>query len=207
MMRKYILTIIAVASVCACQSLLPEKVDIISLGIVPESITVPATAGEDGVRVIADRDYSTQILSGKEWLTPGLSRSDTLSFSFKANEGFRRSAVLNICADGREDRLLVRQEGPYRETLELSTHSVDAPAQGCSVKVRVFSNIPSDYLSVTASNDNVISKLRLTAYELFFDVLPTTNRDKRNYTVTVSYTDGWGEIIEDSVNILQEVYD
>ena len=86
MMRKYILTIIAAASLCACRSLLPERVDIVSLGIVPESITVPASAGEDGVRVIADR-----------------------------------------------------------------------------------------------------------AYELYFEVLPTTNRDKRNYTVKVSYTDGWGK--------------
>ena len=206
-MRKRILTLLAAASVCACQSLLPEKVDIITLGILPESITVPATAGEDGVRVIADRDYSVEVLSGQEWLTPGLSRSDTLSFSCKENTGFRRSAVLRISADGREDRLTVKQSGPFQETLALSTNSVTAPAAGCRVVIRVLSNLPSDYFTVTASNENVISKLRLTAYELSFVVLPTTNRDKRNYTVTVSYTDGWGETIEDSVNILQEVYD
>ncbi len=206
-MKKRILTLLAAVSICACQSLLPEKVDIVTLGILPESITVPATAGEDGVRVIADRDYSVEILSGQEWLTPGISKSDTLSFSFKENAGFRRSAVLKINADGREDRLVVKQEGPYKETLTLSTHSVTAPADGCQVVIRVLSNLPSDYFTVTASNDNVISKLRLTAYELSFVVLPTTNRDKRNYTVTVSYTDGWGETIEDSVNILQEVYD
>lgn len=206
-MKKRIITLIAAVSVCACQSLLPEKVDIITLGIAPDSITVPAAAGEDGVRVIADRDYSVEILSGQEWLAPGISRSDTLSFSFKENEGFRRSAVLKISVGGREDLLLVKQEGPYRETLSLSEHSVLAPADGCAVNIRVYSNLPSDYFTVSASNDNVISKLRLTAYQLFFDVLPTTNRDKRNYTVTVSYTDGWGETIEDSVNILQEVYD
>ena len=206
-MRKRILTLLAAASVCACQSLLPEKVDIVTLGMLPESITVPAAAGEDGVRVIADRDYSVEILSGQEWLTPGISKSDTLSFSYKENAGFRRSAVIRISADGREDRLVVKQDGPYRETLNLSDHSVTAPAAGCEVAIRVLSNLPSDYFTVTASNDNVISKLRLTAYELSFVVLPTSNRDKRNYTVTVSYTDGWGETLEDSVNILQEVYD
>lgn len=207
MMKKYIVLLCAAACLCACQSLLPEKVEIVSLGMVPESITVPAGAGEDGVRVIADRDYAVEVLSGREWLTPGISRSDTLSFSFKANDGFRRSAVLKISAGGREDRLLVKQAGPYQETLSLSTHSVTVPAAGGAVAVRVHSNLPSDYFSVSASNDKVISGLKLTAYELSFIVLPTTNRDKRTYTVTVSYADGWGETLEDSVNILQEVYE
>lgn len=207
MMKKCITILLAAAAACACQSLLPEKVEIVSIGMGAESITVPADAGEDGVKVIADRDYAVTVESGQAWLTPGLAKRDTLSFSFTANDGYRRSAVLKISAGGREDRLLVKQAGPYQETLSLSTHSVVAPAEGCQVAIRVYSNLPSDYFTVRASNDNVISHLRLAAYELTFDILPTTNRDKRNYTVTVSYTDGWGDKIEDSVNILQEVYE
>lgn len=193
--------------IAACQSLLPEKVEIVTLGIVPDSIEVGATAGEDGVRMIADRDYQVEILSGADWLSPGLAKSDTLSFSFLSNEGFRRSARIKVSAAGREDELLVKQQGPFQERLQLSEHDVIAPASGCPVKLRVLSNLPSDYFSLRSSSESAIGKLVLNAYELSFEVMPTTARDKRKYTVTVSYIDGWGEEITDTVTVQQEAYD
>jgi len=49
--------------------------------------------------------------------------------------------------------------------------------------------------------------MRLSDYILTFDVAPTTNRDKRSYVVTVSYLDGWGDAVSDSVTIVQDAYD
>lgn len=206
-MRKTVLFGFAAACLCACQSMLPEKVDIVSVGIVPDDIEVAASAGEDGVRVIADRDYSVEVVSGADWLSSGLAGSDTLSFSFSANEGFRRSGRIRISACGRADELLVRQQGPFREKLSLSEHDVAAPVPGCSVSIRVLSNIPSDYFTATSSNDAAIDRLMLVSNVLSFDVLPTTNRDKRSYTVKVAYTDGWGEEISDSVTVIQDAYE
>lgn len=206
-MRKIVFTGLWALCLCSCQSLLPEKVDIVTLGIVPESIVIGEQAGEDGVRMIADRDYHVDVVSGADWLTVGLSKSDSLSFAFTANEGFRRSACIRVSADGREDELQIKQEGPYQEVVSLSEHEFYAPAEGCSVSLRVYSNIPSDYFSVTGSHENAIGKIVLRDYVLSFDVLPTTNRDKRRYTVTVSFVDGWGDVLSDAITIVQEAYD
>jgi len=208
-MRKpiFILTIALAGWLTACTSLRPDPVEIVSLGIVPESIEIPALPGEDGVRMMADRDYSVEVLSGSEWFQIGLVARDTLAFSFKENNGFRRSARIRVSADGREDELLVKQEGPFREWLQLSQNQVDVPASGSSVSLRVHSNLPSDYFAVSTSHESAIGSLSLSSYELSFKVLPTVNRDRRTYTVTVSYIDGWGDELSRSLSVTQEAYD
>lgn len=206
MIKKSVYTIMAVLC-AACTSMLPEKIDIVSVGIVPDSIEISASSGEDGVAVIADRDYKAEVLSGSEWLSLGLTGADTLSFSFSANENFRRSAIIRISADGREDQLLVKQEGLFKETLSLSQTEVEAPVEGCEVSVRVLSNLPTDYFEVSVSNSLAIDNVHLKSNTLTFNVLPTTNRDKRSYAVTVSYTDGWGDVLSAGITVLQEAYD
>lgn len=205
-MKKYLLILLA-AGLCACDSLRPETVDVIQLGMAPDDITVPATAGEDGVRLISDRDYKMEIIEGGDWLSKGIAISDSLSFHFKANEGFRRSGRIRIEADSRSDELVIKQEGVYVEKIQLSEHSLSAPAEGLNVSIRVYSNLPSDYFSLSVSNDKAISHLRLEDYILSFDVNPTTNRDKRTYEITVACTDGWGETVSDRVSITQEALD
>lgn len=206
MMKKTAYILLA-AAICACESLRPEKIDVIALGIAPDDIIVEESAGEDGVRVIADRAYSMEITEGSEWLSPGISTSDTLSFSFRENTGFRRSGRIRISADGRTDELIVKQKGIFQEQLLLSEHDLSAPASGLSVEIRVHSNLPSDYFSVSSSSDQAITQLLLKDYILSFEVSPTTNRDKRTYTVTVFYNDGWGETVSDIVSITQEAFD
>lgn len=205
-MKKY-LSILLAAILCSCESLRPEQVEVVELGIAPEDIIVTETAGEDGVRVIADRAYSLEIIEGSDWLSPGISASDTLSFSFKANGGFRRSGRIRISADGRSDEIVVKQKGIYTEKVLLSEHNLTAPAAGESFELRIHSNLPSDYFSVSSSSDDAVTKLLLENYILSFGVSPTTNRDKRTYTVTVYYKDGWGETVSDTVSITQEAFE
>lgn len=205
-MKKYLLILLA-ALLCACESLRPDTVEVIQLGMAPDDITVPATAGEDGVRLISDRDYKMEIIEGGDWLSKGIAISDSLSFHFKANEGFRRSGRIRIEAGKRSDELVIKQEGVFIEKIQLSEHSLSAPAEGRSISLRVHSNLPSDYFSLSVSNDKAISHLRLEDYILSFDVNPTTNRDKRTYEITVACTDGWGETVSDRVSITQEALD
>ncbi|MBQ7268330.1 MAG: BACON domain-containing protein [Bacteroidales bacterium] len=205
---KRILTLVsAVLSAIACNSLRPTELDIVQLGIVPDDIIVPSGAGEDGVRIIADRDYALELLSGADWLTVGLTARDSISFSFASNEGYRRSARLKISASGREDELLIKQEGAMAAYAVLSAHSLSVPAQGGSFELRLSSSLPSDYFSVSVTGNSTVRNMRLSDYILTFDVAPTTNRDKRSYVVTVSYLDGWGDAVSDSVTIVQDAYD
>ena len=190
----------------SCDNLKPLKVDVIHLGIIPDSIVIPADAGEDGVPVISDRDYMYEIVSGADWIERGVCVADSLSFIFKANEGFRRSAILRISADGRSDELQVKQEGVYAQRLSLSISNVNAPVGGCSVTARVLSNLPTDYFTTFVSDEEAIAKVRLEDSILSFEVLPTTNRDVRNYSVSVLYTDDWGDELSASITIKQEAY-
>lgn len=199
-----LLLVAAFALLTGCKSLLPESFDIIRLGIAPQTLDVVAGEGEDGVPVIADRDYQVEILSGADWLKPALVTRDSLSFSFLTNEGFKRMARVRISADGYSDELSVRQLGHYMEWITLSETSLTAPAQGRSVSVRVLSNLPTDYFTVTTTNDEAFSNLSLNANLLTFDVLPTTNRDKRTYTVTVACKDGWGETVSANLTLIQD---
>lgn len=210
MMRNTVFIIAVSLLAAACESMLPEKIDVVHLGVVRDStvradggVVVPATEGSAGVRIIADRDYSYEILSGSDWLRKGLAKGDTLSFSFSANGGFRRSAKIRIAADGREDFLLVKQKGTYSEALTLSEHNVAAPADGGPVQLRVLSNLPSDYFTASASDSQAIASLFLQSYMLSFTVLPTPIRDVRSVSVKVSCTDGWGDELSDTVVITQ----
>lgn len=206
MMNKTLSFFIAVLAVAACDSLRPESIDLVQLGIPAETIEVPQTAGEDGVKVIADRNYSMEVISGAEWLTPGIAQSDTLSFSFEENSGFRRSAVVRVSSGSREDFLQVRQRGIFAETLSLSVVSVTVPAAGGSVEARVISNLPADYFALFASDDKVIDKLRLEGNILRFEVLPSSSRDARSFYVSVSCEDGWGETVEAAITVKQNAY-
>lgn len=205
-MKKILLSIALAALALSCESLRPENPDIIQLGIVPDDIKVAAAAGEDGVRLIADRDYDVAVTSGASWLSVGLSRRDSLAFRFSENTGYRRCARIRVSAPGREDVLEVKQEGVFHETATLSKHEVSLPVEGGHVSVRLHSNMPSDAFTVECPHKDAITKLQLADYVLSFDVLPTTKRDKRTYVVTVYCTDGWGEQVSDAINVVQDAY-
>lgn len=202
-MKRIVYISIAVLAAAACESLRPEPIDIVELGIPAESIEVPATSGEDGVKVISDREYTMEIVSGAEWLTPGISQSDTLSFSFEANAGFRRSAVIRVAAGSREDFLQVRQRGVFEEKLSLSLASVTVPADGGEVQTRVISNLPSDGFTLFASDDKAVKNLHVEGNILRFEVLPSSSRDVRSFYVSVSCEDGWGETVEATITVKQ----
>ena len=206
MMKKILYILAAAFAFAACESLKPESIDIVELGIPAENIEVPQTAGQDGVKVIADRDYSVDIVSGADWLTPGIANSDTLSFAFSANTGFRRSAVIRVSSGSREDFLQVRQRGVFTEKLSLGDTSVTLPAEGGPVGTRVISNLPADYFTLFASDDKVITKLHLEGSILHFEVQPSTSRDARNFYVSVSCEDGWGETVEATITVKQNAY-
>ena len=205
---KKILILAAIAAMAfSCRSLLPDEVDIVQLGIVPETVELGTGAGEDGVRVIADRDYSAKVVSGAEWLSLGVTRRDSLSFSFSENTGFRRCAVLSVSADGREDLLAVRQEGVFHETVNLSEHELAFPVKGGSAAVKLYTNMPSDAFQIECTHPDAFKVLRLSDYVLSLEVLPTTKRDKRTYEIRVWCTDGWGEEISDTIKIVQDAFE
>ncbi len=206
-MKKMIYTVLACAVAVSCGRLFPDKVDVVQLGIVQDFVVASAAQDIVGAKVISDRDYKFAVEGDAPWMSVELAARDTLVFSVERNDGFCRSVYVCVSADGRTDRLQLRQEGKWQESISLHDSSVDVPASGGRVSTRVISNLPSDCLAASTLDTKSIASLSLEDYILSFDVLPSMVRDRRTYVVTVSYTDGWGREISGTLTVRQEAYE
>lgn len=207
MMKKILYMTVALIFSVSCGKMLPDKFDIVRLGIAQDTVIAPARQVRIGAKVLSDRDYELTIETETPWLEVISATSDTLIFSLAENDGFRRSAVVRIGAAGREDKLRVCQEGKWKESVRLSESEVISPAAGMKVSARVISNLPSDCLKASTLDTRAISNLTLNDYILSFDVLPTTNRDSKLFTVKVYCTDGWEEEASAQITVRQEAYE
>lgn len=199
------ISIIALTS--ACIGLKPDDVEIVQLGIVEDAVVAGAYHGECGVKVLADRDYALAFEGKPSWVRVDRATRDTIVFSLDANEGFRRCAYLDISADGRKDRVQVRQEGLWMESVSLSQTSLNVSAEGCHGSIRVISNLPSDYMKAVYKDTKALSNVRLEDYILEFTVLPSHNRDPRTLEIDIEYVNGWDEVVSQSLTIYQEAYE
>lgn len=192
----------------SCVGLKADHVEIVQLGIVEDSVTAGARQLECGVKVLSDRDYSMSFEGGNpSWLRVARSTRDTLSFVLEPNLGFRRCAYLDIMADGRADRVQIRQEGQWQETVALSETSLNVPAEGYTGSVRVISNMPSDYLKAVTTDMKALADVSLDGYILHFTVLPSHSRDARTLSLAVEYVNGWDELVINTLTISQEAYE
>ncbi len=206
-MKKLIFMALCCAAAVSCGKLFPDKVDVVQLGIVQDFV-VASSAGEPvGAKVISDRDYSFGVEGDAPWMNVEQATRDTIIFSVEPNKGVCRSVYVSVSADGRTDRIQLRQEGRWQESISLHDSSADVPAAGGHVSTRVISNLPSDYLKVSTLDIKAIAGLSLKDYILSFDVLPTTMRDRKTYTVAVIYTDGWGREITETLTVKQDAYE
>lgn len=191
----------------SCGKLFPDKVDVVQLGIVQDFVVASAAPDIVGAKVISDRDYTLAVEGDAPWMSVEQAGRDTIVFSVERNDGFCRSVYVTVSADGRTDRLQLRQEGKWQESISLHDSSVDVPVSGGHVSTRVASNLPSDFLSASTLDSKAIANLSLKDYILSFDVLPTTMRDRKTYSVTVGYTDGWGREISETLTVKQDAYE
>ena len=181
------------AAAVSCGKLFPDKVDVVQLGIVQDFVVASSEGESVGAKVISDRDYSLSVDGDSQWMSIEYSTRDTIVFSVEPNEGFCRSVYVSVSADGRTDKVQLRQEGRWKA--------------GGHVSTRVVSNLPSDYLRVSTLDTKSITNLSLKDYILSFDVLPTATRDRKTFGVTISYTDGWEREISETLIVKQESYE
>lgn len=206
-MRKLVFMALCCAAAVSCGKLFPDKVDVVQLGIVQDFVVASSEGESVGAKVISDRDYSLSVDGDSQWMSIEYSTRDTIVFSVKPNEGFCRSVYVSVSADGRTDKVQLRQEGRWKESIKLNDSSADVPAAGGHVSTRVVSNLPSDYLRVSTLDTKSITNLSLKDYILSFDVLPTATRDRKTFGVTISYTDGWEREISETLIVKQESYE
>ena len=102
------------AAAVSCGKLFPDKVDVVQLGIVQDFVVASSEGESVGAKVISDRDYSLSVDGDSQWMSIEYSTRDTIVFSVEPNEGFCRSVYVSVSADGRTDKVQLRQEGRWK---------------------------------------------------------------------------------------------
>lgn len=204
-MRKNLIILLAYLSVAltGCWNE-PEYIDVIRLGARNKIISLETPEfGDSAFYLISNVDYKLEVISGEEWLTVNEVCADSITFSYSSNNGFRRSAEIELSFGARVDRLKVLQPGKYEMRLGLSSTLIDVPAEGGSFEVNLLTNVLQRDLELEVSNTKVISNAILNNNLLSFSVAPAASRDTKTYTISVFVIDGWGEKVETVLEVRQ----
>lgn len=202
---KTILMCAALVGAVSCEFTEPEWVNPIALGAKQTVLELPSTApGSDHFNIVSNCEYNLSVLQGAEWIEITNKAEREIAFNYTQNNGFKRSAVIEISAPGRIDSLTVRQPGAYTEYIripaEQQTFNLDS--QGGQYKVDFATNILFNDLKFEAGSPQ-IHNVQLSKNSIFFEVLPTTSRDDRTFTLSIYALDGWKQRVEAVITINQ----
>ena len=205
-MKKILFIIpMALCALCLASCDKGDIIPLVRLGSRQSVITLnDAGAGSTGFDIISDGDYAAEVAEGAEWLRIDECTQNRLEVSFFANKGFRRAAKIRISKGSRVDSMYVRQPGAYNGFIRFSQTVFAVPAAGGSYSVDVASNLAPSTLVPEALNAEVVRYLRFENNVLSFDVLPATDMNRRNYTVSLYCLDGWGERVQADLTLTQE---
>lgn len=204
-MKRIFAMILPVFALYACTDhYMPEQIEIIELGATQKVITLPDTdAGSDQFTIYANCDWQYEQISGTEWLAVDSVSPDAIQFSFFGNNGFKRSARIVVFNDNRRDTLQVRQRGLLTESVNIRPFQEVIPSEGGRGETIVETTALEREIMVETEYPKQFSSLYYSGHKLYFELNPATERDKKEYKVTLYFTDGWGERIEGSVKIAQ----
>jgi len=206
-MKKLILISVAtLLAISACQK--TELIEIVKLGAVEKTLYLPLEPGADTIDVLTFANYSVETYSGGEWLTmrnDGLQPStrNKLPFRFAANNGYCRMAKVVLSQAERRDTVYLKQEGPLKESVSLSEHALNVPAEGGTFEIKSEIYLPSNDLHIFVSSEKAITSVVFEQGFLKVKFAPSTHKDSRIYTVRLYYINGWEEEVSDAVVFTQ----
>lgn len=195
----------ALAGAVSCEFTEPEWVNPIALGAKQTVLELPSyTSGNDHFDIVSNCEYNLSVIQGAEWVEITNKGAREIAFKYTQNNGFKRSARLVISATGRVDTLNVRQPGSYQEyiTIPEDQRTFNVTAQGGQYKVDFATNILFNDLKFEAGSP-LINNVKLSKNSVFFEVIPTTSRDDRTFTLSIYALDGWEQRVEAVITINQ----
>lgn len=204
-MKKILLWAVAVLTAVSCQFNQAEWVDLVKLAANHNVVKMPSSAPADsGVFIYSNKPYDATVVEGSEWLDVSLASADTLAFTLRGNNGFKRSALIRLTSGDRSYDVAVRQPGAYTEYINFVRASMTIPGEGGRFSAGLQTNLLERDLSVDVSSSENIKNVSLSGNQLSFDVEPSRHLENRSYTITVYTTDGWGDVVKKDLRIIQE---
>ena len=219
-MRKLLIAA-AVLGAASCDVDDSAKIPFVELGTPQNEYILEADGGDIQIDIFSNGKYHVEYASDAPWLT--LSRMEgngdgQISASVSMNEEFKRMASLVLCSevDERKDTILIKQKGMLEAKLQMLNTSIILDGKGGKISADVTTNIPFEYMRVQTaySGDDAdwIESMGITAANettlnrsLDVTVKPNADQSKvRTASVLLSYIDGWGDLTELLVNLVQK---
>ncbi len=178
------------------------------LGAAEESYTVEASAGSLSVPVLSNAQGSVSV--SESWISAsqtGFDADFTLDLNYQANSGFPRRADILLETATRRDTVTVFQKGAKEELFHLVTSSLIVYNGSGTTSVPVEINVPLEEVSTEVrymSGDGWVQNCSVNSSTLSFST--SDNGDAQNMRralVVLTYTDGWGELREEKLTIIQ----
>ena len=210
----FIAQIVAVLATACTEYLNPRYVEVTELGAMVKTDTLPVTAGDCIVPLKSNVNFVAKVVKGAEWLSfdsdnMGVHTRDCdaavrdISLYSTANTGFPRMALVTLEAGGRSDTIYVKQEGKYRQFVELGVSEITARPEGGVYFVDVDTNVPARDIIVSADKDGVAG----ASYKdnvLTIQMSPNSGRNDRLLNMKVFCLDQWRREIGTVLTIKQK---
>lgn len=197
------------------------QIDLVELGATQKEFVVSEEPGSLEIQVYANGPFHIESLDDAAWLSFDRTAGEgdgSITASYRMNEEFKRMSRFVLCSDvdDRRDTLSLKQQGSMTATLTKENTSLIAPGKGGDLVETLVTNIPFSYMTVETSfpegaDDTWIKGIVLSDdgdADDNHDLTITTdaNPDQTNprtAIVDLSFTDGWGDRVGITLNLVQ----
>lgn len=214
---KYLGIYITMLLAVGCKKDDAEYLKFSELGATQKEYSIPATAGELKVKVLANETFEAKLSQEITWLRLDNSKliGDTsFLLHYDANEGFARKTAVALYASGsdRRDTVWVKQSGVVQPKLVFPTLNTTVLGDGGKVTVKLNTNIPLADIHIqviyptpeTAAWVNDDFQYNEATEEFSFSVKPNASQtDLRSTQIRLSFKDGWNTEHVSTLYLLQ----
>lgn len=207
-MKRILLTLFPLLALLACEyepfTIYPPD----ELGAVEKVFEVEASAGSVTVPVYANSHGS--VVSAESWLTLSQTEFDAdfdLKVDYAANPGIPRRSDIYLETATRRDTVTVFQKGAIDEIFHLRTTSVLVNNGSGASSLPLDINVPLDKVKTDVrymNGEGWLTDCQVSNSALSFKTADNPDPvNMRRALVALSYTDGWGELREERVTVIQ----
>ncbi len=181
------------------------------LGTEKEDYILESTAGGTDIQIYANMPGRISLLEGSSWARLSADSFDgdaVLHVEVSPNPSFRRMAEVLLETEARRDTVYIKQEGDEDEFFRMNASSVVAYNASGDTKIDMSTNIePAEFsfrtVYLDASGDQWIKTVHLSSDQLAITTSDNPGEDIRTAVVTISYTNGWKEKMQWTLNVTQ----
>lgn len=216
---QYMMSIVFAGAglLASCERDNGEVIPVSEFGAVKTEYVVGWQSGTSQVEILSNQQFEVSLLNPDNgWLRiddlqPGaeLSGDSKFNVGYTTNDGFPRMEGILVQAGQRADTVYFKQEGYRVPELKFETQSIAVAGDGGEMTARLATNLYLDEIDRTVTYTSGSEEEWISDFNLengFFIMQFASNPDPealRRASVTLTYTDGWGETSATTLYVTQ----